>query len=61
MAAVYPIHMPKLMRQITLQVKVTGQRRTALRLRIGVQVLKLAATIMGCGIDVTSSTEGGDS
>lgn len=57
MAAVYPIQMPKLMRQITLQVQVTGQRRAAVRVWFGTQLLKCAALVMGCGIEISSSKE----
>lgn len=52
MAKVHSMHMPDLVRQITLHVKVTGQRRTSIRFRIGCQVLKFAAVVMGCGIEV---------
>ncbi|QUT07934.1 hypothetical protein KFK14_11395 [Sphingobium phenoxybenzoativorans] len=57
MAAVHPIHMPKLMSKVTLKVKVSGQRRTKLRIWIGSQILKAAAIVIGCGIEVASTLE----
>lgn len=52
MTAVYPISMPETMRKVTLQVRVVGVRRTRARMWIGTQLLRVAAWIIGCGIEI---------
>ena len=51
------VHMPSVVRGITLQCKVTGAKRTRMRLWAGAQVMKLAALIMGCDIAIEMNDE----
>jgi len=46
------IPMPQMMRQITLEVAVTGMRRTNLRVWLGCKLMIFAAFVMGCQIEV---------
>lgn len=46
------ISMPQAMRQITIEVVVTGARRTKLRIWIGQKLMMLAAAVMGCNVEV---------
>lgn len=45
------------MKSITLHCKITGQRRLAWRIAIGIRLLKLAALVMGMGVKVDSHLE----
>jgi hypothetical protein len=42
------------MKNLTMEVKLTGARRLAWRIRIGIFLLKTAARVMGCGVKVES-------
>ena len=46
------ISMPKTVSQVTLEVTVTGVRRTKLRIWLGRRLLTFAAFVMGCNINV---------
>ena len=46
------VAMGSVMRHITVTIRVTGVRRFAVRQWIAVRLLKLAAVILGCNIDV---------
>lgn len=47
------VHMPDVMSGLTMQVRITGMAIMKLRLWLGLQTLKLAARIMGCGIEIS--------
>lgn len=47
----------ELMKNVTLTVEVTDVQMTAARLTIGTWLLKLAARVIGCSIDVTIAAE----
>ncbi len=47
------VSMAEALRLSTLRVEVTGKRRAAIRIRIGVRLLALAAFVIGCGIEVS--------
>lgn len=42
-----PISMNECLSQVTLHIKVTGQRPALARLRLGIAILRLGAAIMG--------------
>ncbi len=46
------IPMSDAMRQLTLSFRLTGVRIAAARLWLGCQVIKLAALIIGCGVEI---------
>ncbi|HKY80270.1 MAG TPA: hypothetical protein VJM09_02220 [Sphingobium sp.] len=46
------ISMPQVVRGITLQCSVTGVRRARLRIWLGAKMLKLAAAVIGCAVEV---------
>jgi hypothetical protein len=46
------ISMPKMMRSITIQAVVTGERRTRLRIWLGSKIMMIAAAVMGCNVEV---------
>lgn len=46
------VHLPPLMRRITIQAKITGVKRTKLRVWFGCKIMMLAAAVMGCNIEV---------
>ena len=46
------IHMPELMRQTTLSIAVTGVRCARFRLWLGVHIMRLAAAVIGCNVEV---------
>lgn len=52
-----PIHVPALMREVVINIRVTGRKRLAMRLWAGTKVLALAAWVMGCNIDVSVADE----
>lgn len=49
------ISAPSIMRQITLDVKVTGVAVANLRIWLGCKVMMIAAVVMGCSIKVDVS------
>lgn len=44
--------MPKAVRGVTIDVAVTGVKRTRIRIWLGCKLMLLAAFIMGCNIEV---------
>lgn len=46
------INMAKVISSVTINVRVTGMAMAKARLWAGAQVMKLAALIMGCGIEL---------
>ena len=44
--------MSNVMSHVTLNVRITGQRTYAVRLRMGVWLIKLAAWILGCHVNI---------
>jgi hypothetical protein len=44
--------MSEAVRSLTLQIRVTGCKVAAVRMWLGRQVLKLAAFVIGCGIEI---------
>lgn len=48
----------KLMRDMTIQVSVTGVRRVVWRIRVGAALMKAAAWVMGCGIEIACDGAG---
>lgn len=46
------IHIPDEMRRITLKVRITGRRRSALRVWLGCKIITLASVIMGTGLEI---------
>jgi|HubBroStandDraft_6_1064221.scaffolds.fasta_scaffold880552_2 hypothetical protein len=42
------------MKQTTMEVKLTGARSLAWRIRIGILLIRTAARVMGCGVTVES-------
>jgi len=46
------LSLPDVMKGITLDIVVTGARRTRVRIWAGGQLLKLGARVMGCDVDV---------
>lgn len=46
------ISMQEAVRAMTLTVEVTGVRAARARLWLGLKLLKLAARVIGCGIDI---------
>ena len=55
MATLRDVNVPvqSVMRNITLHVNVTGIQLWRLRMWLGIQCLKLAALVMGCGMEIT--------
>lgn len=50
--------LPSLMRGVTLEFVVTGQREAKARMWLGGLLIKLGARVMGCGVEITAeSTE----
>ena len=49
----FGVHLPRVAKQFDLKIKVTGVRRFRVRVWLGVQVLKLAAIVMGVGFEVS--------
>lgn len=47
------VHMPDVMSGLTLTVRTTGKNAMKARLWLGMQMLKLSARIMGCGIEIS--------
>jgi hypothetical protein len=56
MTNIASITMPELMRNITLHIRVTGQRVTAIRFWLGTRLLRLAAWVIGCGIEIDTES-----
>jgi len=54
MATISSISMPKVMKQVTLHMVVTGMGRTQVRLWLGTQLLRLAGVVIGCGVEIVS-------
>lgn len=46
------IAMPDVMRRVTINVKVTGRKRSRVRNWLGVKILELAAFVFGCTVEV---------
>lgn len=46
------VSMPKAMRQTTLSVRVTGVKRTRVRLRLGAWIFRFGALVMGCDVEI---------
>lgn len=46
------ISMPGLVRQLTLEVVVTGIRLTKMRIWLGTRIIKLGALVVGCGVEI---------
>lgn len=63
MAELGTIRMPmsSAAKRVTLSVKLTGRTRFAIRLWCGVHLIKLAARIIGCGVEISLPTGGGAS
>jgi hypothetical protein len=47
------VPMSEVMSGLTLNVRITGMKIAKVRLWLGVQLLKLATLVMGCGIGVS--------
>lgn len=47
------VPMSEVMSGLTLNVRITGMKITKARLWLGEQLLKLAALVMGCGIEIS--------
>lgn len=56
MAAI-ELSMPDLMKHMTLDMVVTGQREASIRIWLGTRLLKLGAWVMGCGVNVEVSAK----
>lgn len=52
MVAEIGLHMPSLLKRVTLKIRITGRRRAALRVRAGILFLRAAAVVMGCSVDL---------
>jgi len=48
------VSLPDAMKGIRLDVVLTGQRETSVRLRMGAWLIKLAARVIGCDVDVAT-------
>lgn len=57
MAQLNKISIQDVARSVTLRVKITGRRRFALRLRLGAALIRLAAWIIGVGVDIDMGQE----
>jgi hypothetical protein len=53
----HDIHMPSLMREVTMQLRVTGQTSASVRIWIGAKLIALAAWIMGTCIELCFGDE----
>lgn len=53
--AVNRISQRDIMHGVTLEIEVTGRRVMAIRFKVGVLLLKLAAIVMGCGVEVRTA------
>jgi hypothetical protein len=45
--------MSELAKELTLEVTITGGRVFGFRIWLGSKIIKLAALVMGCGIEIT--------
>lgn len=54
--AVAELSIQEAMKTVTIDVVVTGQRTAAIRLRVGAWLIKLAARVMGCNVEVTTDS-----
>lgn len=51
------IPMSEVMRSVTINVRITGAKVAAARLRAGAQLIKLAALIIGCNIEIQTEND----
>lgn len=54
MNAEHSIPMSTVMRQMTLSIRITGAKTAAARMWLGAQIMKLAALVIGCQIEITT-------
>lgn len=50
--AAHELPMAEVMRSVTMELRLTGVRVFRARLSVGMMLLRLAARVMGCGIEV---------
>lgn len=49
------IHMSTLMSNCTIRIRLKGERRFKARLWVAIRLMKAAAFVLGCGIDVDTT------
>lgn len=52
------VPMSDAMRQLTVTVRVSGQRVAMVRLKAGTWLIRLAAVVMGCNVELYTDGEG---
>lgn len=52
------VHLPRAMSNVTMRVRITGQRSFAMRVWLAVRIMKVAARVLGCNLDVDAELIG---
>lgn len=50
--ATLDLHMPSAMRNVTMTIRITGQREFRIRTWVAVRLMAVAAVVLGCNIAV---------